>query len=431
MPILPGSHPLVTPHASLTPTPTGTDTLDAASFLRPTIPEIRGKIPGAVSARSLPLGLTIFCAATMLYCAAVVAVLLSPSWPLQIAFAILAGLFIATVFVVGHDACHGGLSPYDSLNKVLGRVAFLPSWTPFTSWEFAHNRVHHSYTNLRGKDYAWAPLSKEEYDGLSPSRRLRERHYRSVGGFGSYYLIEYWLLHLMFPSRPEQKEMKRPVAFALDLALVLAFMAAQIWGLYAWCNTLTPSESFWGPFTSFPALLITLIVLPFLVWNWGMGVAIFQHHNHPQAVWYATREEWDFFAGQVESTVHAQMPRWVDWISAFIMQHTAHHVNSRIPLYRLSESQRYLERAYPTQIIVEPWRFSAVGKIVSRCKLYDYENHRWLNFSGRPMTAPHPVMRAFHEYRRRMSLPDADRRGATVVPLTYDAAIASAKPESL
>lgn len=378
----------------------GTRTIVAPSA-RPTIPDIRSKIPAEVSTRSLGLGLAIFFAVVTLYCAAIVAVLFSPSWPLQIAFAILSGAFIATVFVVGHDACHGGLSPYDSLNKVLGRIAFLPSWTPFTSWEFAHNRVHHSYTNLRGKDYAWAPLSKEEYDRLSRSRRWLERHYRSVSGFGSYYLVEYWLKHLMFPSRRERQEMKRPVTFALDLALVLVFITAQIWGLYAWSEALVPSESFWGPFTSFPALLATVIGLPFLIWNWGMGVAIFQHHNHPRAVWYATREEWDFFAGQIESTVHAQMPRWVDWISAFIMQHTAHHVNSRIPLYRLSGSQRYLERAYPGAVIVEPWRFTAVGSIVARCKLYDYENHRWLNFEGRPTTAPNAAMRERRQVNHR------------------------------
>ena len=52
----------------------------------------------------------VFLAALILYCAAVAAVLLAPWWPLQIACAILAGLFIATSFVVGHDACHGRAS---------------------------------------------------------------------------------------------------------------------------------------------------------------------------------------------------------------------------------------------------------------------------------------------------------------------------------
>jgi acyl-lipid omega-6 desaturase (Delta-12 desaturase) len=374
---------------------------NAGGGARPTVPEVRSQIPAEVSTRSLPLGLMIFFAAATLHCAAVAAVLLAPWWPAQIACAILAGLFLATLFVVGHDACHGSLTPYASLNKVLGRISFLPSWTPYVSWEFAHNRVHHSYTNLRGKDYAWAPLSKDEYDGLSRPRRLLERHYRSIWGLGSYYLIEYWLSHLIFPSQRERQEMKRPVMFGLDLVLVSVFAVAEIWGLFAWSRTLTPSESLWGPFTSVSALLLTVIVLPFLVWNWGMAFAIFQHHNHPRAVWYAVREERDFFASQVESTVHAQMPQWIEWVSAFIMQHTAHHVNGRIPLYRLAESQRCLERAYADKIIVEPWSFTALGTTMARCKLYDYENHRWLNFKGRPTTEPNPLMREFKEQRFR------------------------------
>ncbi len=280
---------------------------------------------------------------------------------------------------------------------MLGRIAFLPSWTPYSCWEFAHNRVHHSYTNLRGKDYAWAPLSKEEYDGLTPARRWLERHYRSLAGIGNYYLIEYWLKHLILPARKERQEMRRPVAFVLDLVLVLVFVAAQLWGLAVWCDTRVPSAGLWGQFTSFPALLLTVVVLPFLVWNWSMSFAIFQHHNHPRAVWYACREEWDFFAGHVQSTVHVQMPRWLDWISAFIMQHTAHHVNRDIPLYRLSESQRCLERAYGDSIVVEPWSFSGLGKTLARCKLYDYESHRWLNFQGRQTTGPNLMMREFKE----------------------------------
>ena len=162
-----------TPHAPLPAVRDGqAKRAGATSPARPTVREVRARIPAEVSARSLALGLTVFFAALILYCAAVAAVLLAPWWPLQIACAILAGLFIATSFVVGHDACHGSLTPYDRLNKVLGRIAFLPSWTPYASWEFAHNRVHHSYTNLRGKDYAWAPLSKDEYDSLSAAAPL-------------------------------------------------------------------------------------------------------------------------------------------------------------------------------------------------------------------------------------------------------------------
>src|ERR1044072_5701043 len=42
---------------------------------------------------------------------------------------------IARLFVIGHDACHGSYTKYDWLNKVIGRIAFLPSLTPFSVWD--------------------------------------------------------------------------------------------------------------------------------------------------------------------------------------------------------------------------------------------------------------------------------------------------------
>jgi acyl-lipid omega-6 desaturase (Delta-12 desaturase) len=247
----------------------------------------------------------------------------------------------------GHDVCHGGLTPYDLLNKILGRIALLPSCTPYIAWEFAHNRVHYSYTN-----HAWAPFSKEEYDRLPRLRRWLERHYRSVWGFGSYYLVEYWLKHLMCVAKKERQENEAACHVRAGSCSRPGLRACSDMGPLRLVRDAGRWREFLGAPDDFSDLLLVGIVLPFLVWNWGMGIAIFQHHNHPRAVWYANREEWDFFAGQVGSTVHARMPRWIDWISAFIMQHTAHHVNSRIPLYRLAQSQRYLERAYADQIIV-------------------------------------------------------------------------------
>jgi omega-6 fatty acid desaturase (delta-12 desaturase) len=322
--------------------------------------------------------------------------LAAPWWPLQVAAAIANGVFSATLFVVGHDACHGSLTTSAWLNQVLGRLAFLPSLTPYVTWEYAHNRVHHSYTNLWPKDYAWAPLSKEAYDRLPWWRRALERHYRTPFGLGSYYLVEYWWKHLFLPARAERQEMKRPVTFALDWLLAAAFFIGQSAAIVAWSGTLTPTQDSWGPFTAPAALWIVAWLVPFLIWNWLMGFAIYQHHNHQSIAWYNDRSEWDFFAAQVESTVHVQMPGFLEWASARIMQHTAHHVNPKIPLYRLAESQRCLERAYP-QIVIQIWRLGTLSRTMALCKLYDYQNHRWLDFAGVPTTRPNCIIKALRE----------------------------------
>jgi omega-6 fatty acid desaturase (delta-12 desaturase) len=382
----------------LSPEPTiPSDRTSQPPGVRPTVPEVRGQVPADIRTRSLALGLAIFLVAGMLYALTFWGVLAAPAWPLQVVLALANGICIGTFFVVGHDACHGSLTPFSALNQGLGRLAFLPSLTPFTSWEFAHNRIHHAYTNLRSKDYAWAPFSKCEYDRLPPRRRWLERHYRSLGGLGTYYFIEYWLKHLLFLSRAEHRVMKRTFHFALDLLLVAGFAACEMAVIIAWSSSRCGTDHFWGPITARVGLLVLVWLLPFLIWNWSMGFAIFQHHNHPRIPWYDQRAEWDFFAGQVESTTHMQLPWFLEWVMAHIMQHTAHHVDPKIPLYRLPQSQRCLEQVYPQEIVVESWSIPGLIRTMARCKLYDYENHRWMNFDGRPTTEPHPRLRALRE----------------------------------
>lgn len=393
---------------------TGTSA-DASSSAaaRPNVQRVRAQVPEAVIRRSLLWGVGVFVVAVSLYSAAFVAILGAPWWPLQLLMAVVAGMLIGTLFIVGHDACHGSLTPFESVNRILGRLAFLPSLTPFTSWQYAHNRIHHSYTNWRGKDYAWAPFSKEEFDRLPRWRQALERHYRSPLGLGNYYLVEYWWKHLLFLPAQERAEMKRPVAFRFDLALLIAFVALQCWAVAAWSESMGPGAGgLLGAWSNPLALGLVAIVAPFLTWNWGMAFATFHHHNHPKIAWYGKRDEWDFFAGQVESSVHMDMPPVLEWLMAHIMQHTAHHVNPKIPLYRLTQSQKLLEAAYPNGIVVERWTVGVFLRALRCCKLYDYENHRWLNFQGKPTSEPNPIMRAFREGWLPPRRSSATRNGA-------------------
>ena len=99
-----------------------------------------------------------------------------------------AGFVIGRLFIIGHDACHQSLTPHRELNKVLGRIAFLPSLTPYSLWDTGHNVVHHGYTNLKGVDFVWTPLTAAEFEALSPMKKLLERAYRSGWAPGLYYI---------------------------------------------------------------------------------------------------------------------------------------------------------------------------------------------------------------------------------------------------
>jgi omega-6 fatty acid desaturase (delta-12 desaturase) len=383
----------------LAPTPAATRRPPPPSMAaRPNVPEVRSKVPAQIRGRSALRGIAVFVFVGTLYGLTLCGALAAPHWPLQLLSCLANSLLIGTFFTVGHDACHHSLTPSTRLNQVLGRLAFLPSLTPYITWEYAHNRIHHSYTNWRGKDYVWAPFSKEEYDCLPGWRRFLERHYRSLWGFGNYYLFEYWIKHLMFPSRAERAEMKRPKTYLFDLFLVTLYLTGMVAFIVTCVSSPAAENAGYFDGWTFPAILLIVgLGVPFLVWNWIMGFFIFQHHNHPRVAWFIDRNEWDFFAGQVECTTHIVLPWWMELVTGHIMQHTAHHVDSKIPLYRLTGSQSCLESAYPQDIVVEKWTITTLGKTLARCKLYDYENHRWLNFRGKATSEPNPAMRALRQ----------------------------------
>ena len=90
--------------------------------------------------------LAIFAADLLLYVGCLYGALrLADSWQ-GWCFGLAEGACIAMLFVVDHDACHGSFTASRRLNAWIGRVAFLPSLTPFRTWELGHNQTHHVYT---------------------------------------------------------------------------------------------------------------------------------------------------------------------------------------------------------------------------------------------------------------------------------------------
>lgn len=303
--------------------------------------------------------------------------LLHPELWVRLLMSVATGLVIGSVFIVGHDACHGSLTPKAWLNQLIGRLCFLPSLHPYISWDYYHNGLHHGKTNLKGVDPVYVPFSKEEYDALPPIRRWAERIYRTPLGLSLYYGIQKWLFGTLLLRVNKAHVLRRNPVFHLDLGMVLAFMAAQV------------AVCVWLGLPSWQAValnLLLVIVIPQLTWNWLMGFATFQHHTHPRVKWFKNLAEWSYYAAQVQNTVHIVYPPLAEKFLLNIMSHTAHHVDPKIPLYRLPDAQSRLQLAHPGQIIVEAFNWKGFLHTLKTCQLYDYDAHRWMNFKGQYTT---------------------------------------------
>ena len=234
-----------------------------------------------LSARTVawPVLLLVFDYALLLL--ALAGAVLPGAWWARVLCGLAAGFMTGRLFIIGHDACHQSLTPHRRLNHWLGRIAFLPSLTPYSLWEVGHNVVHHGYTNLKGFDFVWAPHTAQEFVSLPRGQQRLDRIYRSGWAPGLYYMVEIWWKRMFFPSRRQMPTRRR--VFLLDNLLVSGF------GL-AWIAALAAIAAVTGQ--ALLPVLATGFVLPFLFWCAMIGFVVYVHHTHTEVQWHDDRAEW-------------------------------------------------------------------------------------------------------------------------------------------
>ena len=328
----------------------------------------------AFSRRRIIMPMALFFAVAALYLGLVVAILAAPM-PLAALFSPLCGAVIGVLFIIGHDACHGNLTPSHWLNHIIGRLAFLPSLHSFTAWDLAHNRMHHTYNNLRGWDAVWEPMSPEDYRLRGSFARAAYRFYRSPAGVPFYYGIMLWAP--MHSGLAAYIRRRLSPAYFLDLVLVLVFLTLQ-------AVAVTKAGAFFGH--NIAASLTLGVLVPFLTWNGLMSAIIFLHHTHPALRWYADLDAWKADRGAIASTAHVRFPWPIGDMILFIMEHSAHHAAPGVPFYNLAAMQRAM--AEHQDMLSWKFSFRALVRICGRCQIYDYTLGRWVTFQEAEAGAP-------------------------------------------
>ncbi|MDO8838325.1 MAG: fatty acid desaturase [Parvibaculum sp.] len=297
----------------------------------------------------------------------------------NIVFAVANGALIGLLFLIGHDSGHSAFVPGRTMNRWITRLVFIPCLHSRSLWDVVHNRIHHRYTNLKGFDYVWAPMSKGEFDAAPLLRRGLERVYRGVFGPLIYYWIAFWIPKLVLPTSPESRnEWRRHLPDTLFVVFVGGGMVAAIGVLGSW---LSPDRALW----------LTMLLgwlLPFAVWNYLMALSIFLQHNHPAVPWFDDPKEWTFYGGNIRGTAHVDLP--FDFLPLFkwVMLHHAHHALPSIPGYKLTDAQAKLIEAYGDDVVRYRLSLGEYLKIVRACKLFDYDRKQWIDFDGRPTAPP-------------------------------------------
>ncbi|WP_395055367.1 fatty acid desaturase family protein [Polaromonas sp.] len=338
--------------------------------------DIRATIPARSYERSVTWALSLAAGTLALYGGLTWLTYQTDSLILLAVLAVARGLAVGPVFIVAHDACHDSLSPSTRLNYWLGRLCFLPSWHSFTAWKVRHNHLHHRHTNILELDPGYAPASPAQYQAWSPGQRLRYRLSRTLPGAALLYLPEA-LKGQIFPSRQLREEFGR-----IDARYTMEWLCVWLWiavelalfsGLAAAVGAVPPSPQ--------PALaLVGAFLLTHLAWNWQMGFTTFLHHFHPDIAWHSEKDAPPAPQRQLECTAHADLGTAMHLPMLNIFVHTAHHVDTRIPLYRLQIAQRALEQQFAPQ--VARWKFAPATALrcFRECQLWDPAQGQWQSF---------------------------------------------------
>ena len=276
---------------------------------------------------------------------------------------LLAGLAVAGLFVVGHDAAHDALFDSKRLNAVVARVAMLPSLHATEQWIFGHNRVHHGHTLRQTMDFVWHPSTVAEYQAMSRYQKLLHRIEWSRFGAGAYYFHHVWLNKMVRFKPPERwaRAMRRDQAFVVLYALGalgLAIGFSGFGGIWLW---------------------VKIVVIPFLLFCQTIGWVVYVHHISPEIRWWP-RREWNRFRGQVEGTTVLWGPPGWDLFFHWIMVHLPHHVDMQIPCYRLPEAARAIAAEFPEYVHEHPIRLRSYLRSVRECKLHDFETGVWSRY---------------------------------------------------
>lgn len=248
------------------------------------------------------------------------------SW-LALAMAPLAAGLLVRIFIIQHDCGHGAFFRSRSLNDGLGFLCSLLTLTPYAAWRRQHAGHHGVWNNLdarqRGADIYSSCLTLDEYLALPRRQRLWFRLSRSP--LVANVLVPPFVFALLyrFPfDLPRHWRRERIAVYATNLALVIVFAAA-------------------GWLLGFER--VAIVHLPIIALGSIVGVWLFTVQHRSEGTVWARRDDWSGVSASLHGSNHLRLPCVLQWFTGNIGLHHVHHLNPRIPNYRLQRCHESVE----------------------------------------------------------------------------------------
>lgn len=273
--------------------------------------------------------------------------------PLLVAIpaSIVAGLTQLRIFALFHDHLHGALLAKSKPAQWIMYLVGLHVLAPRTVWKETHDFHHRNNGKLQWTAVgSYLVMTTEQYEAASAAERrdyLRSRHPLTIL-FGYVFVMMAGMCVAAFRRSPKRH-------WGGPLALVIHF---SILGFLVWKFGVT--------------IAVLALVIPSMVDHMLVAYLFYAQHNFPETRFYTT-SEWDYTDAAVNGSSYMVMGPLMRWFTANLGYHHIHHLNARIPFYRLPEAFAAIEE------LQDPHRTSLAPHDIAAClrlKRWDAQNHR-------------------------------------------------------
>jgi len=264
--------------------------------------------------------------------------------------------FLVRLFMIQHDCSHGALFRRRAVNDWVGRTIGVLTLTPYDHWRQTHAEHHAGVGNLdrRGIGDVFT-MTSDEYASLGRWKRLGYRLYRhplALFGIGPTYLF---LFQHRVPCGKMGKGWRPWLTTMATNAAIFALFGVLIWlvGLRAFLA----------------------VHLPITILAASVGVWLFYVQHQFEDTYWRSNSAWAHPQASLAGSSFYDLPAPLRWLTANIGVHHVHHLNSRIPFFRLSE----VLRAHP--------ELKSIGRLTLlesfrcvRLALWDEHQNRLISF---------------------------------------------------
>jgi omega-6 fatty acid desaturase (delta-12 desaturase) len=251
----------------------------------------------------------------LLLALALTATVLIPVFAIRLLFSIIAGLLMVRMFIIYHDHQHHSILKDSKMANFIMTTFGYFILSPTSIWKRSHDHHHSHNSKLFSASIGSYPIATKkkfvEMTGRQKFEYLAIRHPVTIA-LGYFSMFIFGMCIASFVSSP-RKHYDSLIALVIHVSLsVLIFILLgwQIW--------------------------LCFFFLPFVI-AFAMGAYLFYaQHNFP-GVTFSENNEWAYEKAALESSSYMVMNPLMAWMTGNIGYHHIHHLNSKIPFYRLPE----------------------------------------------------------------------------------------------